>query len=156
MLEPASPAEGYDMMQEAFAVSEEFNTAVIIRETRSFTQQTGSVALADELYPEINQGFEREPWRFVPVPKNAVEKHKELHEKLLEIGQWADSTPYNQISGSGRRGILAAGFAYQKLIDIVGNEVSEEFQVLKLSTHYPLPEKVISKFLASCDEVLDA
>ena len=46
MMEPASPAEGYDMMQEAFAVSEEFNTAVIIRETRSFTQQIESVSLS--------------------------------------------------------------------------------------------------------------
>jgi len=154
MLEPTSPAEGYDMMQEAFAVSEEFNTVVIIRETRSFTQQMESVLLADELYPEINQGFEREPWRFVPVPRNAVEKHKELHEKLLKISKWADSTPYNQIVGAGTCGIVAAGFAYQKLIDVAGNEASKGFQVLKLSTHYPLPESVVSKFLTDCDEVL--
>ena len=154
MLEPASPADGYDMMQDAFAVSEEFNTAVIIRETRSFTQQTGLISLEDGCYPEIDLGFEREPWRFVPVPNNAVEKHKELHEKLLEISQWADSIPYNQISGAGRRGILAAGFAYRKLIDTVGNEASEDFQILKLSTHYPLPENVISRFLGDCDEIL--
>ena len=60
----------------------------------------------------------------------------------------------NQITGAGTRGILAAGFAYRKLIDIVGNKASEDFQVLKLSTHYPLPENVISKFLANCDDVL--
>ena len=154
MLEPASPAEGYSMIQEAFAMSEELKTAVIIRETRSFTQQVESMPLAEKLYPKINLGYEREPSRFVPVPKNAVEKHKELHARLLKLGQWADSTPYNQISGAGTRGVVAAGFAYQKLIDIVGKEASKDFRVLKLGTHYPLPEKTISKFLAGCDEVL--
>ncbi len=154
ILEPASPAEGFDMMQEAFAVSEEFNTAVIIRETRSFTQQIGSISLSNELYPEINQGFEREPWRFVPVPRNAVEKHKELHEKLLKICQWADNTPYNQVNGAGKYGIIAAGFAYQKLIDIVGDKSSEEYQVLKLGTHYPIPKKIITRFLTGCAKVI--
>jgi indolepyruvate ferredoxin oxidoreductase alpha subunit len=154
MLEPASPAEGYHMMQEAFAKSEEFGTAVIIRETRSFTQQMESVSLATDPFPKINLGYERESWRFVPVPKNAVEKHRELHARLLKLSQWVDSTPYNKISGAGRRGIVAAGFAYQKLIDIMGKEASAESQMLKLGTLYPLPEKVISKFLADCDEVL--
>jgi indolepyruvate ferredoxin oxidoreductase alpha subunit len=154
MMEPVSPAEGYSLMQEAFAVSEKFRTSVIVRETRSFTHQIGLVSLADELHPEFNQSFEREPWRFVPVPSNAVEKHKELHENLYKLGQWADNTPFNQIVGAGKRGIVAACFAYQKLIDIVGNETDEKFQVLKLSTHYPLPGNVISRFLAGCDEIL--
>jgi indolepyruvate ferredoxin oxidoreductase alpha subunit len=154
MMEPFSPAEGYAMMQEAFSISEKFNTAVIIRVTRSFTQQIGSVALANELYPEINQGFEREPWRFVPVPKNAVEKHKELHANLQALSKWTDETSFNQIMGTGRHGILAAGYTYQKLTDIVGNEASKDFQVLKLGTLYPLPENVIGKFLSGCDEVL--
>src|SRR5215467_16297585 len=36
-LEPATPAEGFAMMQAAFAVSEQFHTAIVVRETRSFT-----------------------------------------------------------------------------------------------------------------------
>lgn len=154
MLEPASPAEGNIMMQEAFSLSEKFNTAVIVRITRSFSQQVGPVALSDESYQETDLGFEREPWRFVPVPKNAVEKHGALHERLEDISQWANETQFNQVIGTGTRGIIAAGFAYEKLIDIVGDKVYEEFQVLKLSTHYPLPEKVIAKFLPDCEEIL--
>lgn len=154
LLEPTSPAEGYEMMQDAFSISEELNTAVIIRETRGFTQQLGPVTLKNKLYPEVNRGFEREPWRFVPVPGNAVEKHKELHGRLLKISQWADSSPYNKINGNGMCGVVAAGFAFQKLIDIIGSKNDEEFQVLKLTTLYPLPEKFISRFLTGCDEIL--
>lgn len=154
IMEPASPAEGFAMMQEAFAISERFNTAIIIRETRSFTQQVESVAVAKELYPEIDLGFEREPWRFVPVPQNAVEKHKDLHKRLLNVIQWADNTPFNQIIGRGTHGIVAAGFAHGKLLDVIGAGPREDFQILKLSTHYPLPNKVISRFLTDCDEIL--
>jgi len=154
LLEPTSPAEGYAMMREAFKISEEFHTPVIIRETRSYTQQVGAVPISDEPYQESNLGYEREPWRFVPVPKNAVEKHKELHARLQALSKWADETPFNQVTGTGRRGILAAGFTYQKLIDIVGIEVNEDILMLKLGTLYPLPEKIISKFLTSCDEIL--
>src|SRR5271165_1852166 len=35
-LEPSTPAEGFAMMQAAFALAEQFHTPVIIRETRSF------------------------------------------------------------------------------------------------------------------------
>jgi len=154
ILEPASPAEGYAMLQAAFAVSEELNTAIIIRETRSFTQQMGPVSLADKRYPEIDLGFEREPWRFVPVPKNAIGKHKELHARLVALSRWVDETPFNRLVGGGTRGIVAAGFVYQKLIDIVGDETGEEFRVLKLGTHHPLPEKIIAEFLTGCEQVL--
>ena len=46
MMEPASPAEGYAMVREAFDLSERFHTAVMIRVTRSFTQQTESIITA--------------------------------------------------------------------------------------------------------------
>jgi len=154
IMEPSSPAEAYLMMQEAFTVSEEFETAVIVRETRSFTQQFEAVTLTDELYLEFNQGFKREPWRFVPVPKNAVAKHRELHERLGRLTKWADNQPFNRITGSGRRGILAAGFAYRKLVDVLGDEPGENCQVLKLSNLFPLPRNVLSKFIPTCDEIL--
>ena len=47
MLEPAGPAEGFSMIQEAFNISEQYHTALIIRITRSFTQQVESVPVSD-------------------------------------------------------------------------------------------------------------
>jgi indolepyruvate ferredoxin oxidoreductase alpha subunit len=154
MLEPASPAEGYAMMQEAFKVSENYGTAVIIRVTRSFTQQIESVAATNPIYQETNLGFEREPWRFVPVPKNAVQKHRELHKTLEQLELWSDKTPFNKVHGKVVRGILAAGFAYQKLMDMVDNKISEVFHIFKLSTLYPLPKNTIANFLSTCDEII--
>jgi indolepyruvate ferredoxin oxidoreductase alpha subunit len=154
MMEPASPAEAYAMMQEAFNISEQFNTAVIIRETRTFTQKVESVPVSDEHYREANLGLVREPWRFVPIPKNAVEKHRGLHQRIDAMGEWANSAPYNRMTGTGVKGLVAVGFAHSKLIDVVGDENRGEFRLLKLGVLYPLPRKIIAEFLQDCDEVL--
>ena len=153
-LEPASPSEGYAMTCEAFEASEKFHTPVIIRETRSFTQQVESVSIKSDHSSLNHKPFEKEPWRFVPVPKNAVEKHKELHARLERLRDWTDSLPFNQAKGAGSRGVLATGFAYQKLVDLIGYTASKDLQVLKLSSIYPLPQKIIANFLAGCDEIL--
>ncbi len=154
MLEPAGPAEGYAMMQDAFSLSEKFNTAVIIRETRSFIQQEESFSVSEERDREANLGLRREPFRFVPVPLNAVEKHRELHRRIEAVSEWANSTPFNSVSGTGAKGIISAGYAHRKLLDVVGEENPGEFRLLKLGVLYPLPRKVITQFLQNCDEVL--
>jgi indolepyruvate ferredoxin oxidoreductase alpha subunit len=154
MMEPATPAEGYVMMHEAFRVSEQYQTTVIIRETRSFSQREGSVPISDEPYQEANFGLVREPYRFVPVPKNAVEKHRDLHNTIEALSDWADGTPYNKATGKGTKGILCAGFAYRKLLDVIGDEDPEAFRLLKLGVLFPLPRNVIAEFLLSCEDVL--
>jgi len=154
MMEPATPAEGYAMMQEAFRISEQYRTAVIIRETRSFSQQEESVPVSEEPYPEANIGIVREPYRFVPVPKNAVEKHRGLHNTIKSLVEWADGAPFNKILGKGTKGILCAGFTQRKLLDVFGDKDPEEFRLFKLGVLYPLPKKIIAEFLMSCEEVL--
>jgi len=154
MMEPAAPAEAYRMMQDAFHVSEQYRTAVIIRETRSFSQGKGTVSVSEDPYRAADAGFVREPYRFVPVPGNAVEKHRALHNTIESLSDWADNAAYNRASGKGKKGILCTGYAYQKLLDVIGCEDPDEFRLLKLGVLYPLPRKVISEFLSSCQEVL--
>ncbi len=154
MMEPASPAEGYAMVQEAFHISEKFSTAVIIRVTRSFTQQVGEVQTSDEPFHEFKLGLVREPWRFVPVPKNAVEKHRALHERIDGMDDWTNSTPFNMTEGKGQKGVIGAGFAHSKLLDVVGVEPTGEFRLFKLGVIYPPPRKIIAEFLKDCQEVL--
>ena len=82
MMEPAGPAEAYAMMREAFALSEKLQTAVIIRETRSFAQQEEPVSVSDVAYRQSDVGLIRKPYRFVPVPLKNEEKHRILHERV--------------------------------------------------------------------------
>ena len=143
-LEPATPAEGFAMMQAAFDVSEQLHTAVVVRITRSFVQQAEAVEIPEGLYPQPDLGLVRETWRFVPVPRNVVEKHRALHERLALMEGWADAAPFNRIDGQGDRGIIAAGFAHRKLIDVLGDAAPPELRVLKLGVLSPLPRDVVS------------
>jgi indolepyruvate ferredoxin oxidoreductase alpha subunit len=153
-IEPATPAEGFAMIRSAFDLSEELQTAVIIRETRSFTQQVEPIDIPDEPYSQPDKGLMREPWRFVPIPSNVVQKHRALHERLSNLERWANEAPFNRTDGVGDFGIVAAGFAYRKLLDVLGDASPKNLRVLKLSVLYPLPHDLILRFLASCREVL--
>jgi indolepyruvate ferredoxin oxidoreductase alpha subunit len=153
-LEPATPAEGFAMMQAAFDVSERYHTAVVVRITRSFVQQVEAVDIPEGPYPQPDLGLVRETWRFVPVPRNVVEKHRALHERLALMERWADAAPFNRIQGEGDRGIIAAGFTHRKLLDVLGDAPRGDLRVLKLGTLFPLPRDVVSRFLAGCREVL--
>ena len=154
LMEPATPAEAYAMVNEAFRISEKFHTAVIIRETRSFSQQEEPVSVSDRPYREVDIGLVRETFRFVPVPANAVEKHRALHKTIESLADWTENTPFNQVTGSGKKGVICAGFAYRKLCDVMGEESPKGFRLLKLGIPYPLPRNKIANFLKDCQEVL--
>lgn len=154
LLEPSGPAEGHALMQEAFEASERLRMPVIIRETRSFTQQEERVELPQGPFPRPDLGTSREPWRFVPVPRNVVEKHRGLHERLEGARRWAEGLPFNTIVGDGSLGVLAAGFAFRKLLDVLGEGHREGLRLLKLAALYPLPEEVVARFLSGCRTLL--
>lgn len=154
LLEPAGPAEGYVLVQAAFEASERLGLPVIVRETRSFSQREEPVELRDGPFAPVDRGPAREPWRFVPVPRNVVEKHRELHERLQEACGWFEEAPWNRIDGAGSLGIVAAGFAFAKLQDVLGEAPRENVRILKLATLHPLPEKFVGRFLADCRRVL--
>ena len=153
-LEPSTAAEGFAMMQAAFAVSERLHTAVVVRITRSFVQQAEAVDIPEGPYPQPDLGLVRETWRFVPVPRNVVEKHRALHGRLALMERWVDDAPFNRIDGQGDRGVIAAGFAHRKLLDVLGDEPRAGLYVLKLGVLFPLPRDVVGRFLAGCREVL--
>jgi indolepyruvate ferredoxin oxidoreductase alpha subunit len=98
----------------------------------------------------------REPYRFVPTPRNAVEKHRALHERWAAACRWVGELPFCRISGraKGGRGLVGAGFAYQKLLDVLGEDEGAGLWLLKLGVLHPLPEETVARFLADCSEVL--
>lgn len=154
MLEPATPVQGFEMMREAFELSEKFNLAVILRVTRACTQALEPFCpdLGEVWQPDL--GFEHEPYRFVPYPGNAVAMHGQLHQRLADFKEWAEGSTYNTITGEGEKGIVAAGFACSKLLDVLGNSTPNGIQILNLNTLYPLPNSLITQFLADCRDVL--
>src|SRR5262249_49770197 len=129
---------------------------VIVRVTRSFTQWSAPVEVAAPTTRQPDRGLAREPFRFVPTPRNAVEKHRALHERWAAAVRWVNELPYCHAHGRGRRGVVGAGFAYHKLLDVLGapDDAAALLRVLRLGVLHPLPQEIVARFLAECDDVL--
>ena len=154
MIEPTTPHEAYQVVRDAYDLSEKENTVVIVRITRSFGQSRSDVDFEEETIAGGGSGFTEEEYRFVPVPINVVAKHRELHRRVDGLQTWSDKSTNNHIEGTGKIGIVGAGFAYEKLMEAGGSELFKHARVFKLSTLFPLPESLLTKFLLSVDEVL--
>lgn len=154
MLEPAAPHEAYQMVQDAFALSERFNSAIVLRITRSFAQQVDCLSIEELSRPDHHLGLLRQPYRWFPYPGNAVEMHRQQHQRLVAFEKEVGKYHWDQIQGKGSIGVIAAGFTYQKLADILGPSLDQDLIVLKLGTLFPLPGDIITEFLDQCQTVL--
>jgi len=154
VLEPATPQEGRDMVRWAFEFSEKHRIIVIIRLTRSFSQR---VEEGPSLAPPAShptKAPDREPLSWTSSLRTTEKYHRRLHETLARVASEADHLPYNRVEGDGRKGIIAGGFAYTKLMDATAGADLSPFRILKISALYPLPQTVVTDFLKSCNEVL--
>ncbi len=154
MMEPSTPLEGFIMMQQAFKLSEQFNTGIIIRITRGFAAQSQNISLPEILHPDYSRPVIREVGRFVPAPNNAVAKHRELHLRLKNFQEHLDQLPFYHHSGQGNWGIIGVGFVFQKLKEVLGDQLPLKIRLLQLGHIFPLPERSIAEFLSSCQKIL--
>ncbi len=153
LLEPATPQAAKDLMVTAFEISEQLETLVILRETRSFSQCGADVSVAELPQRKPRVAYRREACRYVPFPKNAVKMHADLHAKVQRLQQWMETISQNVSFGTGARGVVAVGFAASKLDDVLA-DFSGELRRLNLASVFPLPRQRVAGFLRECDEVL--
>ncbi len=154
MLEPVSPAEAYPMIRDAFELSERHNTAIVLRITRSFAQQVDRLDFDEAPRLDHQLGLARHPYRYFPYPGNAVEMHRQLHRRLDGFESEMATFCWDQILGESTLGVIAAGFTYSKLIDVLGDSLDQKLSILKLSTLYPLPKEIIVQFFGQCQSIL--
>jgi indolepyruvate ferredoxin oxidoreductase alpha subunit len=156
VLEPATVSDALAAMQESFALSEEMGLPVMVRFTRA-------LALARQEVPSLPSGpapgapppYQREFMRWVVLPINAVPLHHRLSQRLERVQSYFEASNLNRIVGDGRRGIIAAGFACQKLLDLLGGGgVPGELRLLGLGTFHPLPHGLLIPFLQQVDSAI--
>jgi indolepyruvate ferredoxin oxidoreductase alpha subunit len=145
VLEPATPAQGYQMVRAGFRLSESLSLPVMIRFTTDFTTCTGPVAAEKAHRPDPPRFVERK--RFKSVPSNAVENHRALHVKLRKNARLFDLAPYtgfNAVAGEGMVGLLACGHV-AALLGRLGPFPG--IGTMSLGTLAPLPEQSLLTFL---------
>lgn len=152
VFDPSTPEEAYEMIQDAYLLSEEFQLPVFLRPTTRVCHSSASVELGENQAPREIGGFEKKP-DWIIFPTLSYKKHGELEVKQLALSDKLCSMKYNHIVSHGVKGVAASGIAWLYALEVI-EEYELDVTLFKVGTPYPLPEKTAGKFLASVESVL--
>ena len=143
-LEPSDSAEAKQFIKAAFELSESFDTPVILRTTTRVSHCKSVVELGAPQAP-VHRGLVRDFGKYVMLPGNAKKRHAFVEDRLLRLGEWAETSALNRIiDGDRSLGFITSGISYQYV-----REAFPKAAVLKLGTVFPLPGKLIRTFSSS-------
>lgn len=142
MLEPADSAEALSFSRDALALSEQFDTPVILRMCTRVAHSQSIVELGErvvkEPIPYVKNGA-----KYIMMPGNAKKRHPVVEERTKALAAYAENCPYNRVEMGGTDiGIITSGTCYQYVKEVFGDSVS----VLKIGMPNPLPLQLFRDF----------
>ena len=155
--DPSDAKEAYEMIFEAFELSEKYNTPVFMRPTTRVCHSYQSIDVRDYAEYEDHRpdGFVKDSKRWVIFPKLSYANHAKIEVRNEGISDEFSSNERNTVTaGTVRKGIVAQGISYANVKDILDNMGGQKPALLKISTPFPFPDKLACEFMKSVDEVL--
>ncbi len=149
MLEPADSQECLDFTRRAFALSEEFDTPVLLRLSTRIAHSRGLVAEGQRQETPL-RAYTKDIMKNVMMPAMARRRHVVVEERTKKLEALAETADFNKTEYFDRSiGIIASGIAYQYAREALGDKAS----YLKLGMVNPMPEKLIKDFAAGVDRL---
>lgn len=150
MLEPADSAEACAYVKQAYEISEQYDTPVIVKMcTRVAHSQ--SIVETGERTEERTLPYEKNIAKYVMMPVNAIRRHPVVEERTRKLAEYANTCGVNRVEmGDTRLGIITSSTSYQYVKEVFGENAS----ILKLGMVYPLPEKLILDFASKVDKLV--
>ena len=143
MLEPSDSAEALLFAKEAFKLSEEYDTPVIMKMCTRVAHSQSIVDTSDR--QEFSKEYEKNIQKYVMMPGNAIRRHPFVEERTRKLTELAEDCIFNKVEmGSDEIGIITHSTCYQYVKEVYGDNAS----ILKLGMVNPLPEKTIREFAA--------
>ena len=149
MLEPADSAEALAFSRDAFALSEQFDTPVLLRMCTRVAHSQSVVELGERVAVETKP-YVKNGAKYIMMPGNAKKRHPVVEERTKALAAYAEDCPFNRVEMGGTKiGIITSGTCYQYVKEVFGESVS----VLKIGMPYPLPEKLFRDFAAKVEKL---
>lgn len=149
MLEPADSAEAKDFVKEAYRISEEYDTPVIIRMCTRIAHSQGSVELCEREEATLPV-YVKKPQKYIMAPANAIKRHPFVEERTKKLSILGETSPLNKVEKADSEiGIICSGTCYQYVKEVFGDRVA----VLKLGLINPLPVDLIKRFAADVQQL---
>ncbi len=147
MFEPADSQECLDFTRAAFALSEQFDTPVMLRLTTRVAHSRTVVATG-EPQEQVVRPYTKDMMKYVMMPGMAIARHKVVEARQLELAAASSADlalgGHQLFERSPELGIVTSGMAFQYV-----QEALPEASVLKLGLVWPLPIELIRRFAAT-------
>lgn len=142
MLEPSDSNEALNFAKEAFELSEQFDTAVLIR-TVMRVAHTQTLVETSERIAKEPVTYTKQPQKYIMMPGYAKLRHPIVEERTMKLIAFAEKSDLNREEyAKSDVGIITSGTSYRYVKEIFGDSVN----VLKLGLVNPLPVNRIKKF----------
>ncbi len=149
MLEPSDSAECKEFTKQAFEISEQFDTPVLLRLSTRVSHSQSMVEMEEKQEVALKP-YEKNIAKNVMMPANAIRRHVVVEQRQQKLVEFAETTPLNTVEDNGSSiGVITGGISYMYAKEALGNRVN----YLKLGMAYPLPEKKIRDFVKGLDKV---
>ena len=153
VFEPSNQQEAYEMIFEAFELSEKVSLPVLFRITTRLAHSRSSVErrLPE---PEKKLSLPSDPRQFILLPSIARKRYKALLSIYESLKYDNRITKFNIFrDGENRKlGVITCGIAYNYLMENFPDK-EPDFPVLKI-TAYPFAKDIIKDITSRCEEVL--
>ncbi|MCB1768076.1 MAG: indolepyruvate ferredoxin oxidoreductase, partial [Candidatus Competibacteraceae bacterium] len=151
-LEPADSQEAYEMVKQAFALSEQYEVPVIVRMTTRVCHVKAMVTVAGQRTEHAAAGFQKNPQRWVMTPANAKPRLPVMHQRERQLQALSETSDLNlSFAGSDRRiGFVTSGPAFMHVRETFPNA-----PVLKLGFSCPPPLEKIRAFAGQVDTLVE-
>ena len=149
MLEPSDSQECCDFVSEAYAISEAYDTPVILRTCTRVAHSQSLVELRERDERPLKP-YERNPQKYVAAPANAVKRHVEVEKRMLALAELSETTPLNREEmGDPSVGFVTSGTCY-----LYVKEAFPNASVFKLGLVNPMPVKRLRDFAAKVERLI--
>lgn len=166
-LDPSTPSEAFLMVQEAFELSEKYNTPVLLRPTTRVDHAYESMEMP-KLEPCRQKGqFVKDTNRWVIFPRSSFLNHKRIFDRNEHIlPQEFSESKLNAIYSAEKNAqssyyFACGGISYCYLMEALNilqkenadNEKIKNYSVLKIGTPYPFPYPLAKDFMQKTEDV---
>ena len=153
VMEPRSQQEAYDMIFDAFALSEKYRLPVLFRITTRLAHSRAAVARREKS-GQNTLSLPSNPRQFVLLPAIARKQYRVLTGTYEKLRNDSVLESYNRLQdGKGRgTGIIACGIAFNYLMENIGDNAGD-YNILSVGA-YPLSRDKVAALVGRCDRVL--
>jgi len=140
VLDPSSPREAYRMAVLGLELSEKYSQPLILRPTTRVCHARQNVPLGDTLDLKRKASFEKNSARWAATPKFRYQLHKQLNQKLEDIGREESCAPrlHPKSKKNAKACIVSSGVAYSYVLDTL-NDLNALHQVSLYQVQMPFP-----------------